>query len=676
MHASGKHYRNRIVRQAAFEAMESRQLMSAAPVAALDYSTYFGDTGSDTAHAIAVDASGNTYVAGSTTSHNNVAVGGYDTTYSGGLFSGDALVAKFGPNGKLIWSTYLGESYELETASSIALDKNGNVYVAGTANSDGWTIGGYDETLGGTDDGFVAKFNNNGQLLWSTYVGGSGDDRIHAMRVTGTGVVTVVGQTDSTDFGAGGFDSTANGKVDGFVTRINANGGHVSTSYIGGAEDDLANDVTMGLDGSLFVVGRTDSEGIASGGYDTSMNGGVSDGFVLQVKPDGTKGWSTYLGGSSTDEVNAIALASDGQLIIGGDTNSAGWISGGYDTTLSSWDAYVMRMTTVGQPVWSTYLGNQYNDSIHDIAVSKDGATIGIVGETGGGTWLTKGPDSTDDGGGSEGFAAQLSSSGQYKWGTFAGGTQIDRGQAVTFDYTGNMLTAGFTQSANWTSGGNDTTFGGDYDAYVARYSYSAPFVSVANGVATIDGTDNADVMVVQVINGQVKVTRNGTTQSVSAAGVTNLNIFAGAGDDNVTVIGATQSYIDGGAGNDLLRGGDAKDNLIAGAGKNTLFGGLGDDRLVGSGGRDFMYGEAGMDRLYGNAGADMLDGGAHIDRCYGGDGDDLLVGGTSNDKLYGEAGNDSFSGGKGADLLFGSAGTDTADTDPTDTRDSIEVLK
>jgi cyclophilin family peptidyl-prolyl cis-trans isomerase len=197
---------------------------------------------------------------------------------------------------------------------------------------------------------------------------------------------------------------------------------------------------------------------------------------------------------------------------------------------------------------------------------------------------------------------------------------------------------------------------------------------SIANGVLTINGTSNSDVIGVSSKLGMFNVNVNGVIKKFSPAGVERIELFAGDGDDSVSIGGGVpRAYIDAGAGNDAIFGGNGNDTLTGGAGKNTLHGGPGNDRINGSGGHDFIFGEDGDDRLYGNGGDDVLDGGGGVDRLFAGDGNDQLIGGGSNDKLYGEAGDDSLIGGKGSDLLDGGAGTDKSDGDGTDALTSIE---
>ncbi len=204
-----------------------------------------------------------------------------------------------------------------------------------------------------------------------------------------------------------------------------------------------------------------------------------------------------------------------------------------------------------------------------------------------------------------------------------------------------------------------------DADGHV-RYSYNASAVTVGNanfasvdnqGVVTISGTPANDLFTLThtTVNGDdvLQIIRNGVTQTIPYAGITRINLNAGAGNDTMLADASCPAiYAFGGDGNDSLSGGAGNDTLSGGAGKNTLIGNDGDDRLTGSGGHDVLYGGAGADRLYGMAGDDTLDGGGGVDRLWGGDGNDMLLGGGSNDKLYGEAGADTFNGQGGNDLV------------------------
>ncbi len=201
-------------------------------------------------------------------------------------------------------------------------------------------------------------------------------------------------------------------------------------------------------------------------------------------------------------------------------------------------------------------------------------------------------------------------------------------------------------------------------------------FGSIQSGVLTINGSSGNDAITIDEKSGRFNVTMNGIARSYSTSGVTRVLIFAGDGNDTVTIgSGVPATYIDGGAGNDVLNGGDGNDTLTGGAGKNLMYGNGGDDRINGSGGVEVIHGGAGNDRLYGNGGDDFLDGAAGVDHLFGGDGNDQLYGGGSNDKMFGDAGNDKLVGGTGSDSENGGTGADQAEQDGTDILTSIESI-
>lgn len=219
-----------------------------------------------------------------------------------------------------------------------------------------------------------------------------------------------------------------------------------------------------------------------------------------------------------------------------------------------------------------------------------------------------------------------------------------------------------------------------------------------------VSGTDSADFISVNSVDGNYVLNINGQLQTLDPASISQFNILAGAGNDVVTIgPGVPGSYVLAGAGADTITGGDGPDTITGSGGNDILYGMDGDDRLAGGPGHDILVGMNGRDRLYGDAGNDQLKGGAGVDRLYGGDDHDVLVGESSADKMYGDIGNDSLFGGNGADLLHGGvgldylwggndndtlwsrdgafdfvsggAGEDTAQTEDSDVKDELETL-
>jgi uncharacterized protein (TIGR03437 family) len=261
----------------------------------LIYSTYFGGSGDDAGFAIAVDAAGAAYVTGMTTSANLPTTrGAFQTTFggSGGEFNflaGDAFVLKLDATGQPAYSTYLGGSSD-DSGFAITVDAMGNAYIAGTTFSNnfptkqplqaayaGTGMDGFFKWSAG--DAFVTELNPTGTaLVYSTYLGGSQDDRALGIALDGAGNLWVAGHTLSTNFPVtkdafqsvnhgykgptvivlpGGYPQNPFGFGDAFVAEIDTSGKLLYSTYLGGSDDDVA--IGIGLDerGNVYVVGNT-----------------------------------------------------------------------------------------------------------------------------------------------------------------------------------------------------------------------------------------------------------------------------------------------------------------------------------------------------------------------------------------------------------------------------------
>src|SRR5438093_1180925 len=231
----------------------------------LFYSTYLGGGGDDTGFAIAVDDSGNAYVTGFTNSTDfPIATGAFQSTISSDY---DVFITKLNPLGSgLVYSTFLGGS-DLEGAEDIAVDAAGNAYVTGLIASTDFptTLGAFQTTYGGgARDIFVTKLNPLGTgLVYSTYLGGSGEEVNGHIAVDAAGNAYVSGDTDSTNYPTtpGVFQTTYGGGIsDAFVTKENPLGSAlVYSTYLGGSGQEVARDIAVDAAGNAYVAGLTDS---------------------------------------------------------------------------------------------------------------------------------------------------------------------------------------------------------------------------------------------------------------------------------------------------------------------------------------------------------------------------------------------------------------------------------
>ena len=323
----------------------------------LVWSTYLGGGDNDAGYDIAIDAAGNVLVTGYTDSAGWVS-GGFDASHNG---SHDAFVAKLSPSGDHIWSTYLGGNSS-DYGRGIAVDTAGNVLVMGRTESAGWASGGFDTNYdGGNNDVFVAKLSPSGDHIWSTYLGGSGTDWGYGIAVDTAGNALVTGHTSSVGWVSGGLNTSYNGgRYDAFVVKLSPSGDHIWSTYLGGSGTDYGYGITVETTGNVLVTGRTDSVGWVSGGLDTSHNGGRYDAFVAKLSPSGDHIWSTYLGGNAGDWSYGIAVETTGNVLVTGYTDSVGWVSGGLDTSHNGLgDIFVVKLSSSGDHIWSTYLGRK-----------------------------------------------------------------------------------------------------------------------------------------------------------------------------------------------------------------------------------------------------------------------------------------------------------------------------
>jgi hypothetical protein len=302
----------------------------------------------------------------------------------------------------LTMSTYVGGT-SAEYARAIGHDREGFLYVAGVTGSTDLPLAGDPEqtTSGGSSDVFVSKIDPHGapgsEYVYTTYFGGSGIETLNDMVVSPAGTVYITGSTTSTNLPTvNPAQAALSGTKDAFVAVIDPKGGAsglLYSSYVGGTNDDIANGITLGPNGRFFIAGITRSTDFPIIGGAQSASAGGADAFVagfdLKQSGSGSLVYSTYFGGTGTDEARSIAADASGNLWITGSTYS-------YDFPL---------------------VGNSYQNGNH----------------TGG-----------------DAFLAQLSTSAGFLYSTYIGGAGIDVATKITFDVSGRLFVTGYTTSTDF----------------------------------------------------------------------------------------------------------------------------------------------------------------------------------------------------------------------------------
>jgi hypothetical protein len=326
---------------------------------ALLYSTYFGGTNGDIGHAIAVDAAGNAYLTGQTSSSDfPTTAGAFDTSLNNSV---DAFLSKLNATGSaLVYSTFLGGSLignnGTDQGYAIAVDSAGNAYVAGSTDALDFptTQGAFDTSYNGGTNAFVTKLNATGSaLIYSTYLGGSSD--AHGIAVDAAGTAYVAGSTTIPDFPTtpGAFDTSYNGGRNAFVTRFDAAGALLYSTYLG-SSDSAVRAIAIDADGNAYVTGKTYALDFPTtpDAFGPSYHGSVRprypEGFIVKFDPSGSAlVYSTYLGGGGEDQGLGIAVGQNGASVyVTGDTGSADFpvTPGAFDTSTFG-GAFAVRLS-------------------------------------------------------------------------------------------------------------------------------------------------------------------------------------------------------------------------------------------------------------------------------------------------------------------------------------------
>ncbi len=393
-------------------------------------------SGNDASFGIAVDSTGSAYVTGLTDSTNfPTTSGAFQTSFGGGTL--DAFVTKLNATGSaLVYSTYLGGSGE-DLGFGIAVDSAGSAYVTGLTDSTNFptTPGAFQTSSGGSRDAFVTKLNPAGSaLVYSTYLGGSGEDQSRGIAIDSTGSAYVTGLTTGNfPTTSGAFQTIYGGGIrDAFVTKLNPAGSAlIYSTYMGGSGDDVGFGISVDTLANAYVAGFTTSTNFPTASPIQPALGGGSDAFVTKVNPPGTGlVYSTYLGGSGNEY---------GTIALDGLPNPNAYVTGGTTST---------NFPTTAGAFQTTFGGGTSDAFVTKIAniVLPPGATSGKV--TGGGTVNVSG------GIANFGFIvqAQLATgqiSGDLQYVNHASGANVHSVMFTTFTMSGNTATFSGTCTNN-----------------------------------------------------------------------------------------------------------------------------------------------------------------------------------------------------------------------------------
>ncbi|MDE2060129.1 MAG: SBBP repeat-containing protein [candidate division NC10 bacterium] len=381
------------------------------------------------------------------------------------------------------YSTLLGGSGD-ELGLAIAVDAKGHAYVTGRSESSDFPTskGAFRSKHAGAADVFVTKLAPDGaSLVYSTFLGGSGDDWGHGIAVDAEGHAYVTGETTSANFPTTreAFSRKHNGDRDAFVTKLASNGARlIYSTFLGGSSEDWGHGIAVDAEGHAYVTGGTRSANFPTTREAFSRkHNGDRDAFVTKLAPNGARLiYSTFLGGVQYDWGYGIAVDSEGHAYVTGETTSANFPTtpGAFDTKpYSDRDVFVTKLAPDGASlVYSTFLGGSRSDWGHGIAVDAKGHAYITGGTLSADFPTTPGARDTSFKGHGDAFVTKFAPDGaSLVYSTFLGGTDYDVGFGIAVDDEGHAYVTGRTKSLDFptTPGAVNTSYNGWGDAFVTK---------------------------------------------------------------------------------------------------------------------------------------------------------------------------------------------------------------
>ena len=447
----------------------------------------------------------------------------------------------------LVYSTYFGGSNGGDVGNRIALDNSGNIYLSGTTNAtDLPTFNPHQGSSGGGKDVFVSKLNPQGSaLIFSTYIGGSGDDEnatMAGLTIDNAGNAYITGPTKSTDFplqnpiqstyGGGNFDS--------FIAKLNSSGSALEYStYIGGSDFDMTGGIVIDNADNAYVVGFTRSTDFPTLNPFQNSNGGGFDFFLTKVNSTGSNWeYSTYLGGSGDDFGGGIDVDRQGNIYVTGGSASSNFpLQNVYQTSLGGANsAIVSKFNSNGSAlVYSTYF--EANIGPNQIKVDAGGSAH-IIGNND----INWGPPNLPlmnpvralyGGGNFDIFLTKFNSAGSaLEFSTFLGGSARDDGHKLALDGLGNIYITGRTQSTDFPMQDPiQATYGGEnQDSYVAKINVGASSLDFS----TYLGGSQSEVAYDIIMDGAGGIYVTGGTQSTNFPVQSPFQGFNGGGSGDI----------------------------------------------------------------------------------------------------------------------------------------------
>ncbi len=486
----------------------------------LPWNTFLGGPKNEEGYSVAVDASGNIYLAG-----ESDGTWGNPVRASSGY---DAFVAKLDPSGNLIWNTFLGGSY-LDTATALVVDGNGNVYVAGSAFT---TWGNPIRPFTSGSEAFIAKLDAaSGSLIWNTFLGGIGNnDTAYALAVDTNGDVYTSGVSLST---WGNPQRAYTGSADAFAARLDPSGNLVWNTFLGEGGLDYAYSIAVDASENVYLAGNSNG----TWGNPVRAYSGGQDAYAAKLDAAGNLVWNTFLGAKGAETNKAVAVDASGNVFVAG--YSSDWGTNPIRAyTPGDWDAFVAKLNNAGVLQWHTFLGGGAGDNANALALDSCGNPY-VTGSS----FSSWGNPTQPFTAVWDTFAARLDTSGNLTWNTFMGGNWIDYGNSIALDGNRNVIVAG-SSSDTW--GNPVLPYAGIHDTMNTYKNAFVANVIVPHAPAAINVKGNGISIPASDPTPSIEDDTDFGSAILKGETVDHTFRIENTGDTNLTLTGAPEVSIDG----------------------------------------------------------------------------------------------------------------------------------
>ncbi|HET6243101.1 MAG: SBBP repeat-containing protein [Bacteroidetes bacterium] len=421
---------------------------------------------------------------------NNIVVTGFSASANFPITQGviqqtkkanyDAVITKFSSSGTILWSTYYGGS-SIDFAYKTKFDSQGNILVAGYSNSTDLYISAnaWQNTIAGSYDSFILKLNPMGEFIWSTYFGGSGADAALTMDVDHFDNIVIAGFTTSVNLPltANSAQNSLAGARDAFVAKFSSEGNLLYSTYFGGTASEDVHIVTFDKAGNILITGDTYSNDfpVTIGAFQT-YNAGSADAYLTKFNTAGSVEWSTYFGGSSYEDPAGMTSDEDLNVYLSGVTQSNDFHIAGnsFQTTKQGTEAgFISKFNSNGNLVWSTYFDGNNNDRILEMKFHS-GKYLFACGFSNSQT-LPASSNATqiNNGGGTDSFICVFDTAGNFYYSSYFGGNQDDKSMDIVINDNNEVFITGYTYSSDLPVSSNafQTTYIMDGDAFIAGFN-------------------------------------------------------------------------------------------------------------------------------------------------------------------------------------------------------------